>query len=199
MTEIDALERELLEKSQRLAELRSNAPPQPVSDYSFQTLEGTTTLSALFAGRDRLLMIHNMGRACRYCTLWADGLNGVIDHLEDIMAVALVSKDPPAAQRRMALDRGWRFRMVSHSGGPYMDDQCSAGQYVDLPGAAVYQRDGEKILRRGRTQFGPGDLYSPVFHLLGLAGLGHDGWTPQFHYWQSPDALEDGGANRNDR
>lgn len=79
-----------------------------------------------------------------------------------------------------------------------MAEQCSVAGYDDLPGAAIYELKDGKILRRGFTQFGPGDLYSPVWHLLSLAGLGTDDWTPQFHYWQSPPTLEDGGANRND-
>lgn len=193
MTEIEALEREIAEKAQKLAALRRAQDAPIVEDYSFETDDGPTSLSSLFGGRDRLLVIHNMGQGCRYCTLWADGLNGVLVHLEDAMAVALVSKDPPAVQRRMALDRGWRFLMASHRGGRYMDDQCSLGDYKNMPGAAVYERDGERIRRRGQTPFGPGDLYSPVWHLLALAGREISDWTPQFHYWRRPRVLEDGG------
>lgn len=89
-SEADRLEQEIMEKAQKLAALRKAETPIAVGDYSFRTLDGETTLSALFAGRDRLLAIHNMGQACRYCTLWADGINGVLPHLEDAMAVALV-------------------------------------------------------------------------------------------------------------
>lgn len=195
MSEAMSLEREIMEKAQKLAALRRAEEPAPVSDYRFETIDGEITLSALFAGRDRLLLIHNMGQACRYCTLWADGLNGVLAHLEDAMAVALVSQDPPATQRKMALDRGWRFRMASHGGGAYMDEQCRFGDYENLPGAAIYERDGDAIRRRGRTVFGPGDLYSPVWHLLALGGVEQSDWTAQFHYWLKPKQLEDGGAN----
>lgn len=143
-------------------------------------------------------MIHNMGQGCRYCTLWADGINGVLQHLEDAMAVALVSKDPPEIQRRMALDRGWKFRMVSHGGGRYMAEQCTMGKHANYPGAAVYQRKENKIVRCGRTAFGPGDLYSPVWHFLGLAGMSMSEWTPQYHYWRRPERLDDGGENIRD-
>lgn len=187
------LEHELYEKAQQLAELRRQEPEQEVPDYPLQTIDGPTTLSALFAGQDRLLAIHNMGQACRYCTLWADGLNGVLDHLETAFSVVLLSKDPPAVQRRMALDRGWRFRTASHGGGAYLTEQSV--MQGNMPGAVVYRQQGENIYRRGSALFGPGDLYSPVWHLLALAGLGHDDWTPQYHYWRRPNALEDGGAN----
>ncbi len=197
-SEADRLEQEIMEKALTLAALRKAETPTEVGDYVFQTLGGDTTLSALFAGRDRLLVIHNMGQGCRYCTLWADGLNGVVLHLEDAMAVALVSKDPPETQRRLAQDRGWRFRMASHGGGAYMVEQCKMAGYDNCPGAAVYERRDGKIHRRGRAAFGPGDLYSPIWHLLALGGLGEADWTPQFHYWRRPQKMEDGGANLND-
>jgi len=134
-----------------------------------------------------------MGQGCRYCTLWADGLNGVLEHLETAFSVVLLSKDRPAEQRRMALDRGWRFRMASHGGGDYLAE-LSVMQ-GNMPGAVVYERRAGGIFRRGAAPFGPGDLYSPVWHLLALAGLGQDDWTPQYHYWRRPAQLEDGGAN----
>ncbi len=195
MTEAEKLEVEIMEKTQQLAALRREEGGSEVTDYTFQTSDGETSLSGLFAGRERLLMIHNMGQGCRYCTLWADGINGVLSHLEDAMAVALVSKDPPEIQRRMALDRGWRFRMASHGGGAYMADQCCMGEHANYPGAVVYERKESRIVRRGRTAFGPGDLYSPVWHFLALAGLGEPDWTPQFHYWRRPEKLDDGGEN----
>jgi predicted dithiol-disulfide oxidoreductase (DUF899 family) len=196
MTDADQLEIEIMEKALTLAGLRKAEAPVEVKDYAFATPDGETTLAKLFAGRDRLLVIHNMGQACRYCTLWADGLNGVLAHLEDAMAVALVSKDPPDVQRRLAQDRGWRFRMASHGGGPYMTEQSVGdGNY---PGAVVYERRDGRIFRRGRAAFGPGDLYNPVWHLLALGGVGADDWTPQFHYWRRPQKMEDGGQNLND-
>lgn len=198
MTEIEALEREIIEKSAQLAQKRREKEAQDVRDYAFKTATGETSLSQLFADKERLFVIHNMGQGCRYCSLWADGLNGILDHLEDAMAVVLVSKDPPDIQRKMALDRGWRFRMASHGGGDYMEEQCSFSDYKNMPGSAVYEiRDG-KIKRRGRTFFGPGDLYSPMWHILGLAGIEQQDWTPQFHYWKRPQDLEDGGENVND-
>lgn len=198
MSEADRIGLEIMQKSAELAKLRKAEAPVAVDDYAFRTNEGETSLSALFAGRDRLLVLHNMGQGCRYCTVYADGINGVLDHLEDAMAVVVVSKDPPEAQRRMALDRGWRFRMASHGGGAYMDEQCKMAGYDNCPGAAVYERAGEAILRRARTPFGPGDFFSPVWPFLVLAGLGEADWTPQFHYWSRPQTLDDGGENVRD-
>ncbi|NKB51786.1 MAG: DUF899 domain-containing protein [Rhizobiaceae bacterium] len=198
MTDADKLELEIMEKSQQLAALRAKEADREVADYKFQTQNRETCLSDLFAGRDRLLMIHNMGQGCRYCTLWADGINGILNHLEDAMSVVLVSKDPPETQRRMALNRDWRFHMVSHGGGAYMSEQCAVGDHANYPGAAVYQLKGGKIVRRAGAPFGPGDLYSPMWHFLSLAGIGMSDWTPQFQYWQRPASLDDGGENIRD-
>ena len=88
-----------------------------MKNYLFDTLNGQTTLLELFADQDRLLVIHNMGQGCRYCTLWADGLNGFVPHIESGMALVLVSKDAPELQRRFANSRAWRFQLASHGGG----------------------------------------------------------------------------------
>ncbi len=53
-----------------------------------------------------------MGQGCRFCTLWADGLNGVLAHLESAVSVVLLSRDPPRLQRDFANSRNWRFRLV---------------------------------------------------------------------------------------
>ena len=61
---------------EELEELYQSAEPKPVSDYTFQKLnDSEINLSALFNGRDELLLIFNMGKECPYCTLWADGYN----------------------------------------------------------------------------------------------------------------------------
>ena len=193
MTKAEELEFGIMEKSRQLAALRRDEDEIEVKDYVFQTTTGEIGLSDLFAGREQMMVIHNMGQGCRYCSLWADGINGVHGHLENAMAVVLVSKDPPETQRRMALDRGWKFRMASHLGGDYMAEQCGMGDHANMPGAAIYVRRGKKVARRGRTYFGPGDLYSPVWHFLALAGVEQSDWTPQFHYWHRPEQLDDGG------
>ncbi len=70
MTEAEQLEYDIMQKSAKLAELRSKEQPAEVPDYDFRTEGGTVSLSDMFGDRDRLLVIHNMGQGCRYCTLW---------------------------------------------------------------------------------------------------------------------------------
>ena len=195
-SEIQELERQIFELNTKLVELRKNhGGNEEVPDYTFQTIEGTASLSELFDSQSTLLVIHNMGQGCRYCTLWGDGFNGFIPHLESAMSVVMVSKDSPAQQRRFATSRGWNFRMASHGGGDYIQDQSVMSGENNMPGAVVYEKVDGKIVRRSSCVFGPGDQYCSMWSLLGLAGLSASDWTPQFSYWKRPRALDDGGEN----
>lgn len=190
---ITDLEKQIAELTMTLNRARSKPAPVPVPNYRFQTLEGDVSLLDLFGGRDLLLAIHNMGQGCRYCTLWADGFNGLLPHLESALAVVLLSKDPPPLQRDFAGSRNWRFRLASHGGGDYIREQTVMEGVENMPGAVVYMRTDDQVFRQSSAVFGPGDLYCPMWNLLGLAGLAGDEWTPQFRYWTRPAQLDDGG------
>ena len=196
--EIQDLESQIFELCGKLQELQKAVEPTEVPNYRFDTEFGSTTMLDLFGRHDKLLLIHNMGQACRYCTLWADGFNGFVPHLESALSLVLVSKDSPEVQRRFANSRGWKFRLASHGGGPYMKDQAAMGEYENMPGAATYERKGDTIYRKNGCAFGPGDLYCSMWNLLGMAGLGEADWTPQYRYWSLPEKMEDGGANVQD-
>ncbi len=189
------LQQQIFQSIGELGELLKQTKGEPVADYKFATAEGEASLSELFAGKDTLLAIHNMGQGCRYCTLWADGFNGFLPHLESTMSVVLLSKDPPELQRRFANSRGWRFRLASHGGGDYIREQTVLDGQENFPGAVVYKRQGDAIVRFNTCVFGPGDLYCSMWNLLALAGTGPVDWTPQFNYWQRPEVLDDGGEN----
>lgn len=192
---IDSLRRQMFELGRELRELQKAAAATPVPDYTFSTLEGDVTLRQLFSGHDKLLAIHNMGQGCRYCTLWADGLNGFLPHLESAMGVVLLSKDDPATQRKFANSRGWRFRLASHGGGDYISEQSVLAGENNMPGVVAYQlRDGN-VLRKNSAVFGPGDAFCSLWNFIGLHGLDETSFTPQFDYWRRPASLDDGGAN----
>jgi predicted dithiol-disulfide oxidoreductase (DUF899 family) len=193
MNEIQQLEIEILEKVCKLNDLRKLAAPALVKNYEFQTLEGTASLLDLFAGKTTLFAIHNMGQACRYCTIWADGINAFLPHLESEFSVVLVSKDPPETQRAFANSRGWRFRMASHDGGDYIREQSVAEGEDNMPGLVCYQRKGEQIFKLNTAIFGPGDQFCSIWHILSLAGVGEESWTPQYSYWKRPQKMDDGG------
>lgn len=192
---VQDIEKQIYELTQELHAVRKKAPRTKVRNYEFATRYGTVSLLDLFGGKSTLLAIHNMGQACRYCTLWADGFNPFLPHLESALSVVLLSKDEPDTQRRFANSRGWRFPLASHGGGDYMAEQSVVEGAGNMPGAVVYERDGDTIFRKAATPFGPGDLYCSMWSLLGLAGISEADWTPQFSYWSRPATLDDGGQN----
>ncbi len=193
--EIIEIEKQLFELTMKLNELRKTNSGDEVQNYTFSTLDGETTLLDMFGENDRLLVIHNMGQGCRYCTLWADGFNGFLPHLESAMSVVLVSKDSPEVQHTFANSRAWRFRLASHGGGDYIQEQSVMAGEGNMPGAVVYEREGSRITRKNASVFGPGDLYCSIWNLLGMAGLSDADWTPQYNYWRRPKVMDDGGAN----
>ena len=136
-----------------------------------------------------------MGQGCRYCTLWGDGINPFLPHLESTLSVALLSKDDPETQRRFANSRNWRFRMASHGGGDYIKEQSVVEGESNMPGVVSYGLQEGKIYRRSASAFGPGDLYCSLWHLLSVAGVEPDDWTPQYGYWKRPKQMDDGGQN----
>ncbi len=197
MDQIQKIEQEIMKLSAQLADLRKENPAQEIKNYFFDDLEGKVSLLDLFGKKDHLIAVHNMGQGCRYCTLWADGLNPFIPHLEDRFAVILLSKDSPEQQRRFANSRGWRFRMASHSGGEYIQEQATGNDTKNGPGIICYERRGAKIFRKNSANFGPGDQFCSLWNILGLAGYGSGfgDWTPQFSYWKRPEKMDDGGQN----
>ena len=197
MNELEKAEKALFELTQEVARLRQEAEPRPVKNYVFQGTEGEVTLDDLFGSNDGLFLIHNMGQGCRFCTLWADGLNGFVSHLESRFSLALVSKDSPEIQRQMANSRGWRFRMVSHGGGEYIKEQSVQEGVNNVPGLVFYAREGGSIMRRNSVVFGPGDEFCSMWNILSLAGIGEESWIPQYQYWKRPEKMDDGGENLN--
>ncbi len=163
--------------------MQAAVEPEAVEDYVFRGADGgATRLSELFGDKDTLFVVHNMGASCVYCTLWADGFNGVYDHLANRAAFALSSPDAPDAQRKFAAGRGWKFPMVSYAGNTFGEDM---GYRVDgraRPGVSVFRRKNGKILRVADTGFSPGDDFCAVWHFLDLVPEGAAGWQPKFKY-----------------
>lgn len=186
--EIQALEQEIRAKQERLNELLRNVEPEPVDDFELRGQDGAPVLlSTLFGANDELIVIHNMGTKCPYCTLWADGFNGVLRHLEDRAAFVVVSPDEPDVQMRFAMRRGWRFRMLSNADSGFTEAMGFTteheGRTYMLPGYSTFQRQPDgTIARVAHAPFGPGDPYCSVWHFFGLLPGGIGDWQPKFKY-----------------
>ena len=182
---IVALEEKLLKEKQELAALRKQQPPEAVADYVFKAHDGSQIkLSEMFGAHKNLILIHNMGKGCRYCTLWADGFVGFKNHLENRAAFVVVSKDPFDIQRDFYNSRGWNFRMYSSHGTTFNRDVSfeteTGGQ---MPGvSAFYKDESGRMFRTAYTYFGPGDDFCAVWPMLDLLKDGPAGWEPKYQY-----------------
>jgi len=116
-------ELELRDQRERLAALRRELPlDTPVKDYLFR--EGPLDLQEdgpirevrlsemVQPGRPAVLYQFMYGRAqtnpCPMCSMWIDGLNGVVHHLQQIMTFAVVATAPIEQLRAWGAKRGWR-------------------------------------------------------------------------------------------
>lgn len=179
--EIEKMEEEILEQQEKLAEMKRQLPPQEVKDYTLQSASGPVKLSELFSGKPDLIVIHNMGKGCAYCTLWADGFNGAHQHLENRAGFVVVSPDPPDMQREFAQGRGWKFRMASGQGSTFIEDVGFRGEKGWKPGVSTFYREkGGKIVRIAKAPFGPGDPFCGVWHLIALLRDGAADWRPKY-------------------
>ena len=159
---IGALEAELKALRQGAAET--------AQDYRFADAGGAVALSDLFGDKDELVLVHNMGASCPYCTMWADGYSGVTSYVEERAAFVVASPDAPAAQQETAKSRGWKFRMVSSQGSPFFGDMgFEDGKGKPFPGVSTFRKRGDgSIEHLASAQFGPGDKFCSVFSFFNL-------------------------------
>jgi len=180
-SEIGELERRLEALKVERSAARRRRGPEAIADFEVGTSEGARRLSSLFGGHADLLLVHNMGATCAYCTLWADGFVGLLPHLTRRTAVALLTPDPPDVQRAFASARGWPFvmasdptRAVARALGFATEDGFS------LPGVSALRRSADgSLVRTGRAEFGPGDDYCAVWPLFDLLEGGAGDWAPR--------------------
>jgi predicted dithiol-disulfide oxidoreductase (DUF899 family) len=166
--ELLAAERELEEHAKRVEEQRGELPWVPVEkDYSFATEAGSKPLPELFEGRSLLLIYHLMfgadwAVACPGCSSLADGLGGVVVHLNDRDVTLLCMSQAPLEQlvaykRR----RGWTVPYVSAHGGDFLFDYGYAFRRDEMSGVVREEFDMGQLLReapqlpRGRWGAGP--------------------------------------------
>ena len=167
-------------KRERIAALRGEMrtlqaaiEPEVVLDYLFDGWGGPVRLSELFGDQRDLILIHNMGKGCPSCTMWADGFNGVYDHLASRAAFVVSSPNPVEVQKAFAADMGYR-RLGADAGGDAL-----GGWW---PGVSVFRRDDQRILRVSDTELGPGDDLCVVYSLFDLVPGSSLNWEPKYKY-----------------
>ncbi len=180
---IAELEREVFEKQQLLAQLKRDREPEPVDDYELSGPNGMVRLSNLFGDKSDLIVVHNMGKSCPYCTLWGDNYNGAVAHLNNRAAFVVVSPDTPDIQQEFAAERGWRFGMYSGAKGTFIEDMGFKGDSGWMPGVSTFWRDDDgNIFRVASAPFGPYDAFCSAWHFFSLLKGGPGDWAPKYSY-----------------
>jgi predicted dithiol-disulfide oxidoreductase (DUF899 family) len=192
MDQLNAKRGELARVRSEMRALQAQVEPQLVDDYVLAGWNGAVRLSELFAGKRDLIVIHNMGAGCPACTMWADGFNGVYDHLASRAAFVLASPNPVEAQKAFAAGRGWRFPMVSYEGSRFAEDMGyrHRGDDVDEeqggwnPGVSAFRKDEDgRIWRLSDAEFGgDDDMFCVVWHLFDLFPDGAADFRPRYKY-----------------
>ncbi|MHA1443868.1 MAG: DUF899 family protein [Candidatus Hodarchaeales archaeon] len=179
--EIFVLDTEIKEKDIQLSLLKKELAFLEVQEYTFEFIDGTITLSELFHDKEDLIVIHNMGKHCAYCTMWADGFNGVLPHIQDRTSFVVISPNSPVIQKEFSDSRGWKFSMVSAQSSTFIKDmgfELEDGKY--MPGVSFFHKDNKgKIIRTGKDFFGPGDVYSSPWQLFKFLKRGINNWSPK--------------------
>lgn len=209
--ELLAAEEALKDQRERVAELRRRLPRgTPVEkDYVFR--EGPadlsqgdesdffdTRLADLFGDRDELVVQHMMfapewEKGCPMCSMWADGFDGVAQHLNDRVPFVVVARAPLAKLRAWGRRRGWRrLRLLSsHENDFNADLGTELAADRQLPALSVFTRDADGTIRHFYTSEGSlvdrhhraMDLLVPVWNVLDLLPSGRGDWMPK-HFYQ---------------
>ena len=182
--EIRKMEMEMYAARDKLAELKRAEPPEQVpTDYTFDSPDGPVRLSQLFGDHADLVLVHNMGRGCSYCTMWADGFQGLYAHLADRCAFVVASPDEVEAQQAFAASRGWTFPMVSCRDTPFTEDMRFGKGNEVFPGCSTFHKDADgAITRVASTPFGPMDQFNAGWQLFALLKDGPGDWQPRLSY-----------------
>ena len=182
-SKIDGYRGQIKKLREEMRKVQAEAEPQAVENYQLADTSGPVRLLDLFGDKHELIAIHNMGTSCSSCTMWADGYNGVADHLTNRAAFVVVSPDTPDVQKTFAQGRGWHFRMASHAGTTFAADmgyRSKSGGWT--PGVSVFRRDGDTVVRVSDTALGPYDDFCSVWHLFDMLPGGAGEWRPKFKY-----------------
>jgi predicted dithiol-disulfide oxidoreductase (DUF899 family) len=122
-------EKEHTRVGDELAQRRRELPWVRVEkEYRFDANDGTRTLAELFDGRSQLLIYHFMfgptyEAGCRTCSSMADGMNGLLPHLNARdLTLAFVSRAPLERLQAYKQRMGWRIPWFSSANTDFSFD-----------------------------------------------------------------------------
>jgi predicted dithiol-disulfide oxidoreductase (DUF899 family) len=152
--ELLSAERELEEHAKRVEAQRRELPWITVEkEYRFATEAGPKSLPELFDGRTQLLIYHLMfgedwAVACPGCSSLADGLGGVVMHLNDRDVTLLcMSYAPLEKLLTYKRRRRWTVPYVSAHGDDFLFDYGYAFRREHMSGIVREEFDMGQLLR----------------------------------------------------
>lgn len=124
-------EKEHTRQADALAQRRQQLPWVRIDkDYRFETGAGGASLADLFKGRSQLLVYHFMygpdfTAGCPSCSSIADGVNGIVVHLENHdVAFTAISRAPLEKLLAYRQRMGWGFDWASSADTDFNADFC---------------------------------------------------------------------------
>ena len=182
--ELQTIYAEIHSKRKRAVELTAKLGDIAVShDYEFTSSEGSKVkLSEMFGENKNLFVVHNMGRNCSFCTMWADGFNGMYKYLEKRgkSGFVLMAGDDIEAHKEFKKSRGWTFQSYSAKENDFSKEMGFQNDMGGIePGLSVLEKTNDgKIRRINQDWFGPTDMYCSVWRFLEL--LPHENIKKEF-------------------
>lgn len=173
-SELKNIEQKIEEMRKKRIELNSKLAAMDVKDYTLRDRDGKDVkLSEMFGEKDHLILIHNMGKGCPDCTMWADGFKDTYKEIEKKASFVLVSPDKPEVHKEFAEAHGWNYRSYSANGTDFIFDMgydfIKDGKHNYWPGVSVFHKDvNGNIKRVAKDFFGPGDFYCNIWHFIDL-------------------------------
>ena len=117
--------------------------------------------------------------------MWTGAYSGLLPHIRNRAAFAVVSPDPPEIQKEVISERGYNFPMFSADGTTFIQDM---GFYNEkdgyfMPGFSIFvKNENGEITRTAKDFFGPFDPYNPAWHMFALLPDGTGEWSPKIRY-----------------
>lgn len=194
-------EKELTKLRDEVSRRRRELPWEKVEkDYVFETLDGSKSLSELFADKSQLIVYHFMygpdwEAGCKSCSFLADHFNPAIVHLKqrDVAMVA-ASRAPLETLEAFKKRMGWNFTWVSSLNSDFNYDynvsfteqelaqdnvyynyQKQGFPSTEAPGASVFYKDENSTVYHTYSVYQRGlDMFITAYHYLDIVPKGRD-------------------------
>jgi predicted dithiol-disulfide oxidoreductase (DUF899 family) len=194
-------EKEFTRLRDKLNEERRALPWERVEkEYVFDGPGGPETLADLFDGRAQLVVWHFMfgpewQQGCAHCSFWADGWNGVVEHLRHRDTTMIAISQAPLSKIELFRRRmGWTFPWVSSARTDFnFDFQASArpeelkrGEVLynyeavepfsdQMHGCSTFYRAGDGEIFHTYSTYARGvDMLNVAYQFLDLTAMGRN-------------------------